>query len=101
MCQKAHGAPFGAYVTLQGLRWLSGEDLIQEYHSSEHCSRTFCRQCGSTLEFRDHRKPDHISMAISALDGDHDGRIGVHIYTDDKAAWYEILDDLPRYPAAD
>ncbi len=99
MCQKAHGGPFGAYVTLDGVHWLQGEELIAEYRSSEHCSRTFCKTCGSTLEFRDRRKPEHVSMAISALDGDHGGRYGYHIFADDKADWYDINDGLPTYPA--
>ncbi len=98
MCQKAHGGPFGAYVTLEGLRWTAGEDLISVYPSSEHCTRSFCSCCGATLEFHDTRKPHLRAIAISALDGDHGGHIGCHIFVDDKADWYDILDDLPQYP---
>lgn len=97
MCQKAHGGPFGPYVTLNGLRWTEGEDLITVYPSSEHCTRSFCSRCGATLEFHDTRKPHLRAIALSVLDGDHGGRIGSHIFVDDKADWYDILDDLPRH----
>ena len=98
MCQKAHGGPFGAYVTLDGFRWLSGEDLLTVYQSSEHCTRSFCSRCGSTLQFYDHRKPDITSFAVSALDGDHGATIGSHIYVDTRVDWHPILDDLPQFP---
>ncbi|MEJ2176765.1 MAG: GFA family protein [Gammaproteobacteria bacterium] len=59
MCQKSHGGPFGAYVTLDGFRWTSGEDLITTYQSSEHCSRSFCNRCGSTIQFYDTRNREY------------------------------------------
>jgi len=101
MCQKAHGAPFGAYVALDGFKWLSGEDMVTTYQSSEHCSRSFCSKCGATLQFYDHRKPHHTSFSVSTLDGDHGATIGRHIYVDTRVDWYPILDDLPQFSEND
>ncbi|MGB5705690.1 MAG: GFA family protein [Arenicellales bacterium] len=97
MCQKSHGGPFGAYVTLDGFRWISGEDQITSFQSSEHCTRSFCSRCGTTLQFYDTRKPDIASLAVSALDGDHDATIGSHIYVNTRVDWHPILDDLPQF----
>jgi len=98
MCQKSHGGPFGAYVTLDGFRWISAEEQITTYQSSEHCTRSFCGRCGATLQFYDTRKPDISSIAVSALDGDHGATIGSHIYIDTRVDWHPILDDLPQFP---
>jgi len=97
MCQKAHGGPFGAYVTLHGHRYTKGEDQVTVYPSSEFCTRSFCRHCGSTLQFFDSRKPEIISFAISALDGDHQAELGAHIFCDTRVAWHPIQDNLPQY----
>ncbi len=96
MCQKSHGGPFGAYVTLEGFRYTEGEENIAVYQSSEFASRSFCKTCGSTLQFFDTRKPDIMSFAISALDGDHGAVLGTHIYVDTRVDWHPILDDLPQ-----
>jgi hypothetical protein len=101
MCQKTHGGPFGAYVTLEGFNWVSGEDKVTTYQSSEHCERSFCSQCGTTLQFYDSRKPDHLSFAVSTLDGDHGATIGYHIYVDSKVDWHPIMDDLPQFSEND
>ena len=96
MCQKAHGGPFGAYVSLQGHRWTKGEDKLTVYHSSKHCQRSFCSLCGSTFQFWDNRKPDRKSFAISSLDGDHGAQLKRHIFVETKVDWYDIPDNLPR-----
>ena len=53
MCQKAHGAAYGTYVnvSLDDLKFTSGTDAIGRYQSSPTVVRTFCRHCGSTLQF--------------------------------------------------
>ena len=101
MCQKSHGGPFGAYVRLFGQRYTAGQDAVSKYQSSEFCTRSFCKYCGSTLQFLDSRRPDDISFAISALDGDHGASLGTHIYVDTCVDWYPISDDLPQYTEDD
>src|SRR5262245_28722026 len=54
MCRKHHGAMFSTFVSapLAGFRFLSGEDRIDVYPSSEHGRRPFCRSCGSVVPIR-------------------------------------------------
>src|SRR5262245_36892858 len=49
MCRKHHGAPFATFALgpLPAFRWLSGEDAVATYRSSEQGSRSYCRQCAS------------------------------------------------------
>ncbi|KAF2432576.1 hypothetical protein EJ08DRAFT_669346 [Tothia fuscella] len=62
------------------------------FQSSEHCYRSFCSKCGSSLTFHDETKPDVIEIYLGTLDEDvlckRDGGVlgeelcksGVHIW---------------------
>ena len=52
MCQKALGAPFGAFcfIPCADVQWTRGEPSI--FRSSEAAERGFCSQCGTPLFFR-------------------------------------------------
>jgi hypothetical protein len=99
MCQRAHGA---GYVTWFGVpyarfRVLAGEDRLVRYRSSEHGTRTFCGTCGSTLFCESTRHPDWIDIVLANLEGPIDRTPASHIYFDDRAAWVEVADGLPRF----
>ncbi len=49
MCRKHHGAAFATFVgaPLMSFEWLSGEDQILSYASSEKGRRDSCKHCGS------------------------------------------------------
>ena len=80
MCRKAHGAAFGTYgrVERTDFALLSGADAIASYRSSPEVVRTFCKRCGSNLQFTDKRPSFHIFVAS-------------------KAPWFRITDDLPQH----
>ena len=103
MCRKAHGAAFGTYgrVETPAFRLLSGDAEIGSYHSSPDVRRTFCRRCGSTLQFMRVSKPDHFWLALGTLDDDPGVRPSLHIYVDSKAPWFEITDGLPQHAGHD
>ncbi|MNG16125.1 Glutathione-dependent formaldehyde-activating enzyme [compost metagenome] len=80
-------------------RWVQGEEEVAHYHSSPGVTRTFCRQCGSTLQwYSKNANPDWVAVALGTLDSP----LGVipqkHIYTESKADWYDIADGLPQEP---
>jgi hypothetical protein len=102
MCRKVHGTPFGTegVVAADGLRWLSGRDLLRRYESSPGNARSFCSRCGSCAPGE---LPTGIAMIpLGNLDGDPGARPLGHIFVGSKAPWFEIAGDLPRfdeYPA--
>lgn len=60
-------------------------------------TRTFCRQCGSNLQwFADHPHPKWVSVALGTLDSPLGEVPQKHIYTESKADWYAIADGLPQ-----
>ena len=99
MCRKAHGAAFGTYAGFKTsqFRLLSGAELIKRYPSSPGIVRTFCANCGSTLQWLRESKPEEMDIALGTLDDDPGVRPAAHIYVDSKAPWYDISDMLPRH----
>ncbi len=99
MCRKHHGSLFATFVAAPdaGFRWRSGEDGIVRYPSSDQGARPFCATCGSPVPTVAKGAGLAICLAGS-LDGDPVARPQGHIYVDDKAPWFEILDDLPQFP---
>lgn len=98
MCRKAHGAAFATYARVKAddFALLSGKDDIAAYPSSPHVTRTFCRRCGSTLQFISAEHPGSFALALGTLDDDPGVRPSVHIYVESKAPWFDITDSLPQ-----
>ncbi len=95
-CRKAHGAAFSTTmrVAREGFRWTCGEDRLGSFESSPGKRRSFCRNCGSHLVAAwDHE--DQLILRVGCIDGDPGVRPVAHIWTSQKAPWYEIGEDLP------
>jgi hypothetical protein len=99
MCRKAHGAAFGSYarVNRKDFVLVSGGDQVSSYPSSADVERTFCGRCGSTLQFIRLSRPETFWIALGTLDDDPGVRPDRHIYVESKAAWFDIVDDLPKH----
>jgi len=99
MCRKAHGAAFSANaeVVAADFQWLRGRDRVAEYASSSQRRKCFCSKCGSHLLIE--RLDDRATVVITlgTLDADPGIRPARHVFTDSKASWYSIGDDLPRF----
>jgi len=96
MCRKAHGASFVTWAAAPrgGFCWLSGADNIDHYASSPAGQRSFCRTCGSVTPIF---TEDSVIAPAGNLEGDPGIRPQLHMFTDSKAPWHTITDDLPQY----
>lgn len=101
MCQKFHGAAFSTFVEakIMDLHWLSGEEFLKEYRANNHSVRTFCSHCGSSLLFESqyNRCEKTIEIALAAFDKHEPVHPDAHIYTESKADWFDINDNLPQH----
>lgn len=95
MCRKIHGGAFATYMRADTLAWTNGEDLVEHYESSPGFVRAFCNCCGSVLP---HYSPKRDLWVLSPglLDDDPGVKPVAHIFTESKAPWYEIEDDLEQ-----
>ena len=99
MCQRAHGAPAVAWLTvpIAGFAWIGG--AASAYRSSARAFRHFCGSCGTPLTWREADSPRYVDVSIASLDAPDAFPPELHLWTDAKIAWHEIGDHLPRYPA--
>lgn len=98
MCRKAHGAAFATYARVEAGDFVvtSGAADIVSYQSSPQVTRTFCKTCGSTLQFIYTDRPGSLWLALGTLDGGSGVRVEQHIFVGSKAPWLDITDDLPQ-----
>jgi hypothetical protein len=100
LCRKAHSAAFRtrARVAAADFRWLSGEDLLTFYTSTQGNHRGFCRICGSAILVRVDATPEAYFLSLGTLDDDPAVKPTMHVFTAAKAPWFDITDDLPQFP---
>ena len=100
-CRKSHGAAFASYGVLPSaaLAYLSGQEAIASFQASATATRTFCRHCGSNLEWRGSGTPERTAIALGTLDDDPAIRPERHIHVASRAPWFTITDTLPQFAA--
>lgn len=102
MCRKASGSSFATnmLVPAEDFVLVSGHALVRAFESSPNEYRHFCSECGSPIYGRAQKRRDAISVRCGTLDTDPIIRPTVHIYTDSRAPWFNICDQLPQFPEA-
>lgn len=99
-CRKHSGAPALAFVHFrrQDFTWLHGEPT--RYRSSEFAQRGFCPTCGSTLSMHEDVLSDRVQVTVGCLDEPQRVRIDDHVWTQEQISWFQIADQLPRFPTS-
>lgn len=96
ICRKVHGSAYGAFVATSAddFRWVTGQDTIRSYQSSESGTRPFCPRCGSGVAVA----TDKLAyMPAGNLDGDIDRSLDSHIFVAHKACWFDLRDGAPQF----
>jgi hypothetical protein len=98
MCQRASAAPVVPWLTVasKAFVWTKGEPAV--YRSSAKAERLFCAACGTPLVFREIAELGSLDVTLASLDDPAAVRPGHHGWTASRIPWFEIADDLPRYP---
>lgn len=91
MCRKVTGSTYGTFIHIgtNDFDWISGENEITQYESSQDEFRAFCKICGSNVPVID---IDSKSVCIPAGTLDDDPRVKpiVQIFAGSKAPWHDI-----------
>jgi hypothetical protein len=97
-CRRASGSAFAANASVRrdGVSF-TGAEHVREYESSPGKLRAFCSRCGSPLYSRVTADPDVVRLRLGSFDGDPGVRPRFHICVGEKAAWFDITDDLPQF----
>ncbi|MGH8176336.1 MAG: GFA family protein [Steroidobacter sp.] len=98
MCRKHSGAPALAFVHFpsDAFTWLAHEPT--RFRSSEFAERGFCPRCGSTLSMHEDVLHDRVQICVGTLDAPDNVRIDDHVWTQHRIAWFDVKDDLQRFP---
>ena len=98
-CRRLHGAAYATFATVatDKFRYLSGEETLGSYASSEKNQRAFCSRCGSNILVSTADYPAELYVAMGVIDGDPAHPDAYHIYASSKAPWHEITDGAPQY----
>lgn len=96
MCRRQHGAAFATYAAFRtgDFSWTSGESFVEKYEVATGGGWCFCKKCGSTLAGTDQGVIK--SITLGTVKGNPGITPELHIFTDSKAEWYEISDELPQ-----
>ncbi len=101
MCRKFHGAAFSTYgeARVDNFHWITGKDKLKTYTAPNGTQRQFCEHCGSSMVFfASDSTGEVIEFSLGTLDSHIEHDPDAHIYTDYKASWYDITDNLPQFP---
>ncbi|GAB5469384.1 MAG: GFA family protein [Rhodospirillales bacterium] len=99
-CKKHTGAPvvcLAGYLASE-IEWSGDERKI--YNSSPGIKRGFCGKCGTPLTWEGHVDElggDLVEVFISSTDDPDALEPEFHIWTDERIAWFDTVDELPRY----
>ena len=99
MLFRSHsGAPILAFVHFprHTFAWIKGEPT--RYRSSQYAERGFCAKCGSTLSMHEAVLEDRVQVTLGSLDQPDRAKIDDHVWAAERIAWFDVKDDLPRYP---
>jgi hypothetical protein len=99
LCRKHHGAAFGTYAgyPTSRFRLTVGQEMLRSYCASRQTKREFCGTCGSSLFFREDKKPEEVAITLGTLCDDPGKAPEGHYLVGSKASWYEITDGLPQH----
>lgn len=99
-CRRFSGSASSALAGLETthFRLLAGNEALRHYRKSDSTVLGFCGTCGSSLYAAKPRR-GLLHLRLGVLDEAPALRPQFHSHVGSKAAWDEICDGLPQYPA--
>jgi len=96
-CRKAFSSQASTYalVNPEQFKWLTGENQLTSYDSSEGYGLRFCSKCGSTL-CGTFKGVVH-GVTLGCVNGDPHVERVQHIFVGSKASWEVIPDDVVAF----
>lgn len=97
-CRRTHGAAFVTWTAVPRERFafLSGEELLTGYWSSDKVCWKFCSRCGSSLLYESREAPHKIYATVGNLD-EVDRLPDSHVSFEESPAWLAGSHELPRF----
>ncbi|MCC5882106.1 MAG: GFA family protein [Halomonas sp.] len=99
-CQKAQGSAFAAVAPIRSddFHITQGAEFLKAYRATPGKARVFCSECGSPLYSARDDLPEMKRLRLGTLDTPIVADKRYHAWVTSKAEWFDIEDDLPRFP---
>jgi hypothetical protein len=99
-CRRHTSSPVAIFVLVPraALRFTGAQP--KEFASSPGVWRSFCGECGSPISYRTDRRPDVTDLYAGTLSDPSALAPQCHVHAVEQLPWFEVLDDLPRYPGS-
>ncbi len=97
-CRRNTGSAVATFIgyRMEEVVWTKGQRSF--YESSPGVKRGFCAHCGTPLSYEGDRAPGETHLYISTMDDPDNFSPRNHVFYEEKIAWFDTGDDLPRYP---
>lgn len=96
-CRKAHGSAFSSVAAVNDKYFhLSSSEPLGCFESSKGKNRYFCLNCGTQI-YAKRKGTEHIILRLGSLDDDPESKETSHIWVSQKATWYKLDSNLPKY----
>lgn len=101
-CRKAQGTPFATNTPVKETAFQldSGAELLKSFEASPGKQRVFCSTCGSPIYSKKDALPRVLRIRAGLINEPLSSKPAAHFYTDSKANWWPINDDLPQSEVA-
>ncbi|XP_074655563.1 uncharacterized protein LOC141909094 [Tubulanus polymorphus] len=96
-CRKLSGNAFSTLFAVSNSQiFLRKESMLRKFRCSSDEVRGFCVKCGCCIFIKNSFEYNTMWLFGGTINGSFGIRISGHIFTKEKAAWYEINDGLPQ-----
>jgi len=97
-CRRVAGAHAVAWLTVAASSLVYTHGGPAEFSSSAHAWRSFCRNCGTPLTYRNEDRAAEIDITLVTLDQAANFAPRDHIWMADALMWDRPGDGLPQFP---
>ncbi|MEL6520480.1 MAG: GFA family protein [Pseudomonadota bacterium] len=95
-CRRVTSAPVAAFAAFDIASIAFTPDEGKSISKAPGVVRTFCDACGSTIAGHYDYLPDQVYVGLGLLDQADDFAPQLHAHYENRMAWLDIQDDLPK-----
>ena len=98
-CRKFTGSDYSSAggVKFEDFNIVAGEEFVTTYQKTDVTELGFCKCCGSSLFSKKLARGIYV-LRLGTLDDVPSNKPSFHIFTESKAPWNEICDNLKQFP---
>jgi len=97
-CRRNTSSPVTAFLGVPREAFRFTGKRPKTYESSPGVRRLFCGRCGSPMAFEADRYAGEIHLYAASLDAPEAYRPQVHVHYSERLPWFEVKDELRRFP---